>query len=99
MKIAIKDSECEINYHSLSFSFPISSMPPDSLCAGLYACTNGVKTAEYELDRYSYSYNGYTYNLYVDEANRFNKITVNENEIIIFENFQFIYGTDSAEKE
>lgn len=95
MKISIKDNECTIDYHSLSFSVPIKSMPFDSLCVSLDACAQSVKTAEYHIDHYSYSYNGNTYNLYVDnETNHFKKITVNENEIITFENFQFIYGTD-----
>lgn len=95
MKMVIKDGECEILYHSLSFSVPINSMPFDSLCVSLNACAQSAKTAEYRIDHYSYSYNGNTYNLYVDnETNHFKKITVNENEIITFENFQFIYGTD-----
>lgn len=95
MKISIKDNECTIDYHSLSFSVSLKSMPFDSLCVSLDACAQSVKTAEYYIDHYSYSYNGNTYNLYVDsESNHFKKITVNENEIITFENFRFIYGTD-----
>ena len=95
MKISIKDNECTIDYHSLSFSVLLKSMPFDSLCVSLNACAHSAKTAEYRIDHYSYSYNGNTYNLYVDnETNHFKKITVNENEIITFENFQFIYGTD-----
>ena len=95
MKMVIKDGKCEILYHSLSFSVPVNSMPFDSLCVSLNACAQSAKTAEYRIDHYSYSYNGNTYNLYVDnETNHFKKITVNENEIITFENFQFIYGTD-----
>ena len=94
MKISIKDEECEIEFNSLSFFIPLKSMPPDSLCVCLNACARSVKTAEFITDHYSYSYNGYTYNLYVDENNHFNKITVNENEILTFENFEYIYGTD-----
>jgi hypothetical protein len=94
MKISIEDEECEIEFNSLSFFIPLKSMPPDSLCVCLNACVKSVKTAEFLTDHYSYSYNGYTYNLYVDEMNHFNKITVNENEILTFENFEYIYGTD-----
>ncbi len=95
MVIKIKDDECEILYHSLSFFVPVKSMPFDSLCVSLNNCTQSAKTAIYQNDHYVYSEDGYTYNLYVDnETKTFHKITVNENEIITFENFQFIYGTD-----
>lgn len=95
MVIKIKDDECEILYHSLSFFVPIDSMPFDSLCASLNACAKNAKTAAYQIDHYVYSNDGNTYNLYVDnETKSFHKIIVNENEIIRFENFEFIYGTD-----
>ncbi len=95
MKIIIKDSECKILYHSLSFSVPLNSMPFDSLCVSLDACAKSIKTARKENDYYVCSSNGNTYHLYInDETNCFRKITVNENEIITFENFQFLYGTD-----
>ena len=93
MKISIKDNGCIIDFHSLSFSVPLKSMPFNSLCVGLNACAGSVKTAEYNTDHYSYSYDGHTYNLYVEkETGCFKKITVNENEIITFENFQFYTG-------
>lgn len=93
MKINIKDNECEINYHSLSFSVPINSMPFDSLCVCLNACAKSVKTAKKENEYYVYSYDGNTYHLYVDnETKNFKKITVNENEIMTFENFHFLTG-------
>ena len=37
MKISIKDNECTIDYHSLSFSVLLKSMPFDSLCVSLNA--------------------------------------------------------------
>ena len=95
MKMVIKDGECKIDYHSLSFSVPVNSMPFDSLCVSLNACAENVKTAKHENDYYVYSFNGNTYHLYVDnETKQFKNIKVNENDIITFENFQFIYGTD-----
>mgnify|MGYP003290246517 CR=1 FL=1 len=95
MKIIIQDNECEIIYHSLSFFIPINSMPFDSPCVSLNACAKNAKTAKIENDYYSYSFDGNTYHLYVnDETKCFEKITVNENVIITFENFQFLYGTD-----
>ncbi len=95
MKMVIKDGECEILYHSLSFSVPVNSMPFNSLCVSLNACAENVKTARYENGYYVYSFNGNTYHLYIDsETNQFNKITINENDVITFKNFQFIYGTD-----
>lgn len=92
MRISIKDEECEVDFNSLSFFIPLESMPPDSLCVCLNACAKSVKTADFVTDHYSYSYKGYTYNLYVDEMNRFNKITVNENAILTFENFEYYTG-------
>lgn len=93
MKIVIQDSECEIEYHTLSFSVPINSMPFDSLCVSLYACAENIKTAKPENDYYSYSYDGNTYHLYIDnETNYFKNIKVKENDIITFENFQFYTG-------
>lgn len=95
MNIKIQDSECEIKYQSLSFSVPINSMPFDSLCVGLNACAENIKTAEFENNYYIYYFDANTYHLYIDDKNKsFQKITVNENEIITFENFQFIDGTD-----
>lgn len=95
MIIKIKDNECEILYHSLSFFVPVNSMSFDSLCVGLNSCAKNAKTAIYQNDNYVYSYDGNTYHLYIDnETNHFHKISVNENEIITFENFEFIYGTD-----
>ncbi len=95
MKIKVKDDECEILYHSLSFFVLVSSMPFESLCVSLNACTKSVKTAIYQNDYYVYSYDENTYHLYInDETKLFQKITVNENEILTFENFQFLYGTD-----
>ncbi len=95
MIIKIKDNECEMLYHSLSFFVPIYSMPFDSLCVALNSCAKNAKTAIYQNDNYVYSCDGNTYHLYIDnETNHFHKISVNENEIITFENFEFIYGTD-----
>ena len=95
MIIKIKDDECEILYRSLSFFVPVNSMPFDSLCVSLDACARNAKTAVYQNDSYVYSYNGNTYNLYIDsKTNHFHKIAVNENEIMTFENFEFLYGTD-----
>lgn len=93
MKMIIKDGECEILYHSLSFSVPVESMPFDSLCVSLNACAENVKTANRENDYYVYSSDGSTYHLYVDgETKHFKNIKVNENVIITFENFQFLTG-------
>lgn len=95
MKMTIKDSECEIEYQSLSFSVPVTGMPFDSLCVSLNACAQNAEIAKLENDYYSYSYDRNTYHLYIDDETKcFRKITVNENEIVVFENFQFIYGTD-----
>lgn len=95
MKMVIKDGECKILYHSLSFSVPVNSMSFDSLCVSLNACAENVKTAKRENDYYVYSFNGNTYHLYADnETKQFKNIKVNENDVITFENFQFIYGTD-----
>ena len=95
MEIKVKDDECEILYHSLSFFVPVSSMSIDSLCVSLNACAKSVKTATYQNNYYVYSYDGNTFHLYMDnETNFFQKITVNEKEILTFENFQFLYGTD-----
>ena len=93
MKIKIKDDECEILYHSLSFVIPISALSFKSLCVSLDACAKGVKTAVFENNYYTYSYGGNTYHLYIDDATKkFNRITVDENEILTFENFQFLTG-------
>ena len=93
MKISIKDDECVIEDHSLSFFVPLDSMPPDSICVCLNACANSVKTSIKENDYYVYSYKENTYHLYVDsETKKFKKITMNENKIISFENFQFLAG-------
>ena len=95
MIIKIKDNECEVLYHSLSFFVPVNSMPFDSLCVGLNSCAKKAETATYQNDNYVYSYDGNTYHLYTDnETNHFQKISATENEIITFENFEFIYGTD-----
>ena len=95
MIIKIKDNECEILYHSLSFFVPVNSMPFDSLCVSLDGCAKNAKTAIYQNGYFVYSYDGNTYNLHIDkETKAFLKITANENEIITFENFQFLYGTD-----
>jgi hypothetical protein len=70
-------------------------MPFDSLCVGLDTCAKNAKTATYQNDNYVYSYDRNTYHLYTDnETNHFQKISATENEIITFENFEFIYGTD-----
>ena len=93
MKIKVKDDECEILYHSLSFFIPVSSMSIKSLCVSLNACAKSAKTAVYENSYYTYSYGGNTYHLYIDDATKkFNRITVDENEILTFENFQFLTG-------
>jgi hypothetical protein len=95
MKIKVKDDECEILYHSLSFFVPVTSMPFESLCVSLNACAKSVKTAIFQNNYYTYSYGENAYHLYIDDETKcFRKITVNENEILTFENFQFLYGTD-----
>lgn len=93
MKIYIKDNECEIKLHSLSFSVPLNSMPFDSLCVCLDACAKNAKTAKKENEYYVYSYECNTYHLYIDEeTKKFKNITVNGNETITFEKFQFLTG-------
>ena len=93
MKIIIKDGECKIDYHTLSFSVPVESMPFDSLCVSLNACAENIKTANRENNYYVYSSDGNTYHLYVDsETNLFKNVKVNENVVIEFENFEFLTG-------
>ena len=91
MGIICNDGECKTSLHTLSFSVPYGNLPPDSLPVSLMACAENAKTAIYEKGYYKFTTSGYTYQLYVDE-NGFTKLLMNENEILRFENFQYITG-------
>ncbi len=93
MKMSIKDGECEITMQSLSFVVPIQSMPYDSLCVSLNSCVENIRTAKYENGCYTYSKDGNTYHLYVDDKTKvISKIAVNEKEVVTFSNFCFSQG-------
>ena len=91
MEIICKDGECKTNLHTLSFSVLYENLPPNSLPTSLMACAENAKTAVYENGYYKFSVDGYTYQLYVDE-NGFTKLSTDGNDILHFENFEYIMG-------
>ena len=93
MEIICKDSECKVDLHKLSFSVNYMNLPFNSIIVSLMACGENAKTSIRENECYKFSTNGYTYQLYLDETtNNFQKLMLDGNTILVFENFQYIMG-------
>ncbi len=93
MKIMCKDGECKIDFHELSFVIPHKKLPLTSFFVALESCAENIKTATYENGYYSYNINGNACNLYIDEETKhFQKLSVNGEDTLFFENFQYVMG-------
>ncbi len=93
MEIICKDGECKINLHELSFSLPYERLPFNAIFVSLMACSENAKSAICENEYYKFRSKEYTYHLYVDEETKnFQKLMVDGNVILTFENFQYIMG-------
>ena len=95
MQIICKDGECEVNLYELSFLISNEQLPFNSLCVCLKSCAESIKSATAENGYYSFVSNGYKCKLYVDdETKHFQKLAVNETDILFFENFKYYSGQD-----
>ncbi len=93
MKIVCKDGECKIDFQELSFVITHKKLPFTSFFVSLESCAENAKTSILENDCYSYNVNGNVCRLYVDEETKhFQKLSINGNDVLFFENFQYVMG-------
>ena len=93
MKIVCKDGECKIDFQELSFIIPHKTLPFTSFFVALESCAENAKTSIPENDCYSYNVDGNVCRLYVDEETKhFQKLSINGNDVLFFDNFQYVMG-------
>lgn len=93
MEIVCKDGECKVDFQELSFVFSHKKLPFTSFFVALESCAENVKASMAEEDCYSYNADGNLYCLYVDEETKhFQKLSINGNDVIFFENFEYVMG-------
>ncbi len=93
MKIMCKDGECKIDFHELSFVIPHKKLPFTSFFVSLESCAENAETSTFENGCYSYNINGNVCCLYVDEETKhFQKLSINGNDVLFFEKFQYVMG-------
>ncbi len=93
MKIIVKDGECEVTLHELSFSLSNESLPFNALSNAILSCGENVKSATYKSGIYSYISNENRYEIYADnDTKNFQKLVINGTDTLYFENFRYITG-------
>lgn len=93
MKIMCKDGECKIYFQELSFSITHKRLPFTSFFVSLESCAENIKSAIPENGCYLYNVNGNLCRLCVDEESKhFQKLSINGNDVLFFDNFQYVMG-------
>ena len=100
-KIICRDGEYQVDFSGLSITLAGSKLPFNMICKSLETCINNVQGTTPQKDSatnqlfYTYSAEGYLCKLYVDaQTKEFIKLTVNEEEILYFENFEYLGQTE-----
>ena len=88
MIVKLKDGECEINFHELSFSFISSGLLPNSPFIALERLAKSISTMKKHDNCYKFTCENETYYLYTNE-NAFYKLSTESDTILFFENFKF----------
>ncbi len=101
MKFSYINGEYEVQYKGFDFGLSLEALPLDNIIENLKSCLNSVQgklpNAEKAGESLTYSYtdNGYGCTLYVNaETNAFERVTVGNTDVLVFENFEYIYETN-----
>ena len=96
MQVVCSNGEDTIKMNKLSFSFASDKMPFNMICIALETCINSVqgvtpeKDAQTDLLVFSYKADGHICKLYTEKETRnFVKLSVDGNELLYFENFEY----------
>ena len=92
MTIEFSNEEYIVTYDGLTFTMSKSGMPYSGICDMIRMCAENIKAATFDGICYTFSSDGHTYKLTMDEKNCFKTLTVDETHIINFENFEYIMG-------
>lgn len=96
MQILCSNGEYTVNMNKLSFTFTGEKLPFNMICRTLETCINSVQgvspeiDAETELLVFSYNADGHICKLYTEKETRnFVKLSVDGNDLLFFENFEY----------
>ncbi len=96
MQILCSNGEYTINMNKLSFAFSSDKLPFNMVCKTLETCIDSVQGVSPEVDAetdlliFSYNADGHICKLYTEKEKRnFVKLSVDGNELLFFENFEY----------
>ncbi len=93
MIINVKDGECEVTLHELSFLLPNDKLPFNALCVSLASCGENIKSATLENGCYSFMSGENQCQIFINEETKsFEKMVVNGVYTLFFENFTYNLG-------
>ena len=101
MKIVCRDGEYQVDYNDLAVTLAGDKLPTNMACKALETCINNVQGKTPQKDEntnqliYTYNAENHLCKLYADaETKVFIKLTIDDEEILYFESFEYMGHTE-----